>query len=118
MNTANTASSRSIRRFVAAIVVALICIANAGTAQASEPLTKKIAYSDLDANTEAGAKLLYARLRFAAREVCTPYESIELSRRRAWQTCVNNALTSAVQQINKPTVTALHSMSVDRYSPG
>src|ERR1700722_1287353 len=102
----------TIRRFLAATVVAAICIANAGTVLASEPLTKKITYNDLDANTEAGAKLLYARLRFAARDVCTPYESSELNRRRTWETCVNNALTSAVRQINKPTVTALHSMSV------
>jgi UrcA family protein len=118
MNTVNTASSRSTRRCVVATLVALVCIANAGTGQTSEPLTKKIVYNDLDANTDAGAKLLYVRLRFAAREVCTPYESIELSRLRAWQTCVNNALTSAVQQINKPTVTALHSMSVNRDSSG
>jgi UrcA family protein len=116
MNTAKTASPRGTRTFAAAALVALTCVANVGTAQASdsEPPARKVSFSDLDVNTEAGAKVLYARLRFAADEVCRPYERTGIMTSRAWLTCVNHALASAVQQINKPTLTALYNMSGNR----
>jgi UrcA family protein len=115
MNTVKTASSRLIRTFAAA-AVAMICAAYAGTAQASdsEIPTLTVSFSDLNANTEAGAKVLYARLRFAADQVCRPYERTGILPQRAWQTCVNNAVASAVQQINKPTLTALHNLGGNR----
>jgi UrcA family protein len=116
MNTVKTASFRGIRTLAAAVLVALTCVASVGTAQASNsdlPI-RKVSFSDLDANTEAGAKVLYDRLRFAADEVCRPYERTGVMPSRAWLTCVNNALASAVQQINKPTLTALYNMSGNR----
>jgi UrcA family protein len=113
MKSAIKAQFVSLPSIIAATTfVALACIAHAGTAQASEsPLTKKVVYQDLNLDSEPGAKALYARLLFAAKEVCTPYESIELSQRRIWQTCVDNAMASAVKEINKPMVTALYSQS-------
>jgi UrcA family protein len=113
--------SATIPSVIAVTIVALVCAVSAGRAQASEasqPLTKKVTYGDLNLDTESGAKALYARLRYAAKYVCSSYESKELSRQKVWQICVNNALASAVQQINKPMVTALYRPSVNGSSTG
>jgi UrcA family protein len=122
MKVATNARSATLPSMIAAALVAIACAANAGTAQASEPgqppLTKKVAYGDLNLNNEQDAKVLYHRLRFAAREVCTPFESGELDLRRIWQTCVDHAVASAVAQINRPMVTIVHNRSVNRSSAG
>jgi len=121
MKIATHAHSAALPSMIAAALVAIACAAGAPTAQASEPgqpLTKKVAYGDLNLDSEQGAKTLYARLRSAAREVCTPFESIELARRIVRQACVDHAVTSAVGQINRPTVTAVHNRSVNRSSAG
>jgi UrcA family protein len=106
---------------IAAALVALVCAASASTTRAwepGEPLTKKVPYGDLDLQTEQGANTLYKRLRIAADEVCAPYQSIDLARRIAWQTCVDRAVTSAVEQVNRPMVTAVHNRTVNRSTTG
>jgi UrcA family protein len=116
-----TSKFATIHSVVAATILALACGVSAGKAQASEPfqpLAVKVSYGDLNLDTESGAKVLYARLRYAANDVCSPYESQELPRQRVWKNCVNAALASAVVQINKPMVTAMHSPSVNRSSTG
>ncbi|HEY4974090.1 MAG TPA: UrcA family protein [Steroidobacteraceae bacterium] len=98
------------RPAIAASIAAIALILGAGSAQASDPnqaLTKTVSYGDLNLDTESGAKLLYVRLRDAAKEVCSPYQSTELSRKRVWAVCVSSALAGAADQINKPMLTAL-----------
>jgi UrcA family protein len=108
--------SRAIASILATAVVAFAGVSKGGGALAAEPVTysKTVTYGDLNLDSAQGASALYARLRHAAREVCSPLESKELSLRSAWQTCVSNALTSAVTQVNKPNVTALHNQSINR----
>jgi UrcA family protein len=81
-------------------------------------LAKKVAYGDLNLETEAGAKVLYARLRHAAQDVCSPYQSDELAYKIVWRTCVENSLSDAVGRINKPRVTALHNKDAGRANTG
>jgi UrcA family protein len=52
--------------------------------------------------------VLYRRLRQAAGEVCTSFESMDAVLRATWTACYHNALNSAVASVNKPAVTALH----------
>jgi UrcA family protein len=121
MKSAIKTQSKSTAFILAATVVALACAASAGRALADQPgeaLSKKVTYGDLDLESQQGAKALYARLRFAAREVCVPFESIELSRQRVWRNCVDNALDSAVAQVNKTRVTALHNQTVNHSTKG
>jgi UrcA family protein len=113
--------SQPIASIIAITCVALASATSAGRAlaeQPSETMSRVVTYGDLDLDSVQGAKVLYARLRYAAQDVCSPLESKELSRKHVWQTCVGNALESAVAQINKPTVTALHNQSVNRSSNG
>ncbi len=120
MKTSIKTSTKSMTSMIVATLVTLTCAAGSGRAiaQSEEFLTKAVAYGDLNLESDQGAKVLYARLQHAAHYVCSPLESRELGRKAAWQTCVNNALASAVTQVNNPRVTAFHSQSAKRGSTG
>jgi UrcA family protein len=78
------------------------------SAQASEPPppSKVVKFADLDIQTEAGAKILYHRIRLAAEKVCEPvFRDAALS--AAVPHCVNTAIDNAVKKVNAPYLTAL-----------
>jgi UrcA family protein len=120
MNTAIKTQSRSLASLCIAALAALACITSSqrADAQPAEFLTKTVSFKDLDLNSEQGARIFYVRLQHAAREVCSPFKSLELSRRRTWQSCVDNALGTAVTTLNNPLVAALHNMRATRSSAG
>ena len=121
MKTSIRTPSRSITSMIFVTLVALAGAAASGRVVAlpyGEVSAKKVTYGDLNLETEAGAKVLYARLRYAAQDVCSLYQSDDLARKVVWQTCVENSLSDAVGRINKPQVTALHNKSASRASTG
>ncbi len=69
----------------------------------------RVKVGDLDLSHAAGVAILYQRLQFAAQEVCGP-SSVTGSRLgvSAHQACVNDAVENAVQQLNRPALTAYH----------
>jgi UrcA family protein len=115
MKTSIKTQSRSKTSLVAAALIVLACAASSGrvVAQPAQFTTKTVAFGDLNLDSDQGAKILYARLRHAAQDVCVPLEdSRELSRKANWQTCVDSALASAIRQVNKPRVNALYKQNV------
>jgi UrcA family protein len=120
MQTSIKIQSRSTPSMMLAGFAALACVAHGATvvAQPAQPLTKIVAFGDLNLDSAQGAKILYSRLRYAAQDVCSPYQSNELARRRVWRTCVERSLSDAVGRINKPQVTALHNKIARRTSTG
>jgi UrcA family protein len=123
MKSAIQSSTRMVSSLVVVTVMGLACTANAGVARAADPgqyLTEKVAYGDLNLDTAAGAKTLYVRLRYAAKNVCAPVvaEPRDLNGYHIWQNCVDGALASAVGQINKPLLSALHNLKVNVSSTG
>lgn len=121
MKIATSAQFAAPASFIAAALAALVCAGAPGTPHASEPgqpLTKTVGYGDLNLDTEQGASTLHDRLRIAAEQVCAPYKTIELDRRAAWYNCVNRAVTLAVEQVNRPMVTAVHNRTINRSSTG
>ena len=107
----------STASMLSAALFAVIFAVSGGTALAadpSQPLTKTVRYGDLNLDSEQGAKVLYARMRSAARDVCSPLEGLDMSRRRLWQTCFDNAVANAVVQVDKTMVSALHIQTINR----
>ena len=104
--------SNSTALIVATGLFALGGAATSPQAQAADqrPLSKIVSYGDLNIDSEQGAKVLYARLRSAARDVCFPLESRDLIRSR-WQRCFDDALGSAVGQVNEARLTAMHNQA-------
>jgi UrcA family protein len=116
MKTAIKTQLNSTAFLLATGLLAFICAAS-GAALAAEPsqsLTKIVHYGDLNLDSEQGAQALYARLRSAARQVCSPLESAEMSRQRQWEKCFNNAVANAVGQVDKTMLSALHVQAVNR----
>src|SRR5579863_7544852 len=101
----NTATKIIVASLVSFAGITSSAQAHAASAQV---LSKTVTYDARMLNSEQGARTLYARLRSAAGEVCSPYESRELSRRAVWQSCVHNAVESAVLKVNSPLVSAVH----------
>ena len=82
--------------------------AQANSAAASAVPTLKVSYRDLDPNSEAGAQLLYQRIRGAAQFVCGE-EGRSLDEQHAWNRCVHAAMSEAVQTVHSPQLSALDS---------
>ena len=89
--------------------LALVCaVPGAALAETSpQSLSKSVAYGDLDLDSPAGARELYARLRTAANVVCKPFRSLALGN-SGFRECYDDALAKAVTQINKATLTKLY----------
>jgi UrcA family protein len=111
-------SINPIRKSLASLTAALTLLMAAGgflqTAQADEAdvFVKKVNYSDLNLESEKGARILLARLRLASGEVCGVFASPELSMRQRWQECVDKAMAGAVTKINSTAVTTLYARIV------
>ena len=71
------------------------------------PPTQIVRFGDLNLNSRAGVEVLYRRIESAARDVCGPAEDPG-SRRpsAAWQSCVREAVMTAVHKVDRPLLTA------------
>lgn len=113
--------SNSIISFIAAGLLAVAAMTAAPDVHAAEQgdaLTKSVGYGDLDLNSPKGVEVLYARLRSAARDVCTPFEGRELNSRVLWDKCYDHAISAAVSAINKPALTAFHNQVAHQGAKG
>jgi UrcA family protein len=72
------------------------------------PPKRVVHFADLDLTRNAGVAVLYARIRFAAREVCAPVEDRRLQSIAARDRCVTQAIARAVADVNVPTLTSYH----------
>ena len=77
-----------------------------------------VSYAGLDLSSEAGAAILYRRLKVAARQVCESLNERQLTQHARWAACYEKALTDAVAQVNQPQVTALHRIQRHSSTPG
>ena len=83
--------------------------------RANEPSTTPpsitVSYSDAAFGTRDGTARVYKKLRNAARKVCgmSPGVQLALDRQVAGQKCLEKALADAVQRIDRPMLTSVHS---------
>jgi UrcA family protein len=74
----------------------------------SEPLSRRVDYSDINLAQQAGARVLYKRLITAAAIVCAPLDSRELARGMKYRSCVHQAVSAAVADIDSPMLTGYY----------
>jgi len=65
-------------------------------------------YSDLDLTSSSDTARLYARLKYASKKVCNSYDSRALGTRDLHAVCFDQALNSAVAEVNDARLTSLH----------
>ena len=92
---------------------ALVAIAAPATAGAVQPVNgdsefpqASVSYADLDLSRPAGADIMVARIRRAARQVCGQELFADLDRARTTRACIRHAMDSAIGQVDAPLVTA------------
>lgn len=107
----------SLSSIVAVGFISFAATAVSGRVQAAEePQYDKsvVAYGDLNLDSQQGTAALYARLRNGAEDVCSSVEGRNLFFKRVWQACFDQAVTAAVVQVNRPSLTTLHNRTAHR----
>ena len=71
-------------------------------------VTQRVSFKDLNLNSPEGAAVLYGRIRRAANQVCGQWDTFNLSQWHAVHTCISDAVSRAVAQVNRPMLTSLY----------
>lgn len=67
-----------------------------------------VSYDELNPNSDAGIRAIYAKLKTAATQVCGHYEVRDIRGARDWQRCHAEALNDAVARTRNARIAALH----------
>ena len=92
---------------------AALCSALSTTAEAEDLPSKVVKFYDLNITTPDGAKVLYKRIRAAARDVCEVSTDTDPIMRVAVKVCIDKAVDKAVRDVNAPMLSNLRFGSSD-----
>jgi UrcA family protein len=104
MKTINYSKNIAMATVAALGVASLAMGAHADESVAQVP-ARTVHYSDLNLNTQAGAEMLYGRIRRAAGQVCGDVGSRQLADATAARICVDRAVTASVRAVNNQRLT-------------
>jgi UrcA family protein len=102
---------RTQRLARAGIVAFAICSCVTAYSASAEPSVKsqRVGFADLDLSKPAGAQTLYKRIKAAARHVCGPVDRYAYTvSPQSFRQCYEKAIADAVAQVDRPSLTALH----------
>jgi UrcA family protein len=107
--------SKQVQAIQVAVGAAILSASLLTAARAAEDPApgKVVSYADLNILTPAGAKVLYQRIQWAARQVCPPDNFHDLAVWHARQ-CIQKSVDEAVKTVHSPALSALHSQNVIR----
>jgi UrcA family protein len=107
-----TNTSRNTKHITLATVAALCLSSAAISAYADETgkdvPTVTVRYSDLNLGTQAGAKVLYSRIRYAAEQVCGNPDWRQRFESAAVKACIDRAISSSVHSVNNARLTSVY----------
>jgi|SRR5882762_165262 len=92
---------------------AALCAASASVEAAEDLPSKTVQFADLNITSQAGAKVLYGRIRAAARDVCRASSGGDPFLRPGVSACIEKAIDKAVKDVNSPVLTSLRFGSGD-----
>ena len=95
-----------IKLLPVAVCLALSGVAAASILQGSPSVVVK--YGDLDLDSKAGVASLHARLKTAAKFVCSPLDNRVLGLRDQYDRCVSDAVTQSVAAVGNTSLTQFH----------
>jgi UrcA family protein len=109
MKTSHICFNRVRFAMISAGIAVLACAGSGQLAWAAEPMRVSVSYADLNIESAPGLRLLYGRLQSAARRVCAPLDDGRQSLGNfPFHRCYETALNSAIADIDKPVLTAMH----------
>jgi UrcA family protein len=104
--------SITIASLILSSSIALGCISAANADDALAPPTRTINYADLNLENVRDARTLYARIKDAAKSVCSSSSPPGRNNQGAWRRCYHDAVSTAVVRVNNPLVTAVHAGTI------
>lgn len=100
---------------VTALLTAGMAFTEAQAANQTQPVTQiTVRYDDLDLSKPAGAEAMLIRLKRAAERACGYAPDARAAVRWRYNRCFDAALADAVEQLDAPLVSALHTDRHDR----
>ena len=105
----------SVRLTVASVfaIAAAGLFATGASAAAPDRIAKvTVNFAELDLDKPAGVKVLYKRLRNASKSVCGGWEAVRIH--SSAKRCYDAALSQAVFDVNKPLLSELHGVELER----
>jgi len=116
----NTIVTVSRFRTIAAALVGAVASGFAilpAVADSSDVPQYTVKFGDLNISSPEGAAVLYARIKFAAKIVCSEYDSggFEFAMERV--VCINQAILGAVTKVNAPALSAVYSAKTGKEVP-
>ena len=99
-------SKHLIKLLPLAAALSLSSLANA--TDVIDPPSVVVKYDDLNLNTATGVHRLHARLRSAARHVCSPLDGSVVVRQDRYDACVTDAVERSVAKVGNPNLTQFH----------
>lgn len=110
----NTVTLKALRNAAAIGILALGSLAAiADEAPATDYSQRTVRYADLNLAREADARVLYARIQAAARQVCPELSPRSAAGRTNAIACRRTAVDNAVARVNAPVLSALHTGQSD-----
>lgn len=107
MNANRPSPTARLAILATACALAALTSAQAGDAPAGRPAVA-VRYDDLNLATDAGARMLYTRLRHAAARVCPGVHDRDMGRASRARACRDSAVAAAVARVASPPLAALH----------
>jgi UrcA family protein len=101
-------NANSFRFFLAAAIWATLasgCTVAPASGAPSDAREVTVRFGDLDLSNLQGATAtaLYRRIRWAAEQVCSPFDGRDIASKIRMETCVHRAVADAVTTVNRPT---------------
>lgn len=118
MNTMTTAS-----RFRTVVATAFFGAVASGfvvlpaVADGSDVAQMTVKYGELNISNPQGTAALYARIRSAAKIVCSQFDGRGIDAYLQREACVNKAILGAVTNVNSPALSALYSAKIGKEVP-
>ena len=91
-----------------ALATVAVCAALSSLARADEAPQMRVSYADLNIDSEAGAAVLYQRIRFAADRVCAVNGTRDLGQLAAVKPCTDHAIATAVAAVKAHALTKVY----------
>lgn len=86
----------------------LVLLLSMGSAMADNTPAISVSYQDLNLTNASDVRVLYGRLKHAARDVCGDVPAQQLERHLAFEHCYRLSLERAVMQIDVPQLMAMY----------
>jgi len=99
-------SNRLIKLLPLTAALALSSLASAETV--IDPPAVVVKYNDLNLDTKSGISRLHARLRSAARQVCSPLDGSVVAKQGLYDACVTDAVARSVAKVGNSNLTQFH----------